>query len=311
MRVRLTGAVHVRMVYVMHEGQVELAADEVASAIAAQFSDFAGLPVERVESAGTVVAPFRVGKHVVARLPLVPTDSDVARESARGEQEHAVILTDLLDIAVPQLIGVGEQFEGYAGVWSLWTWLPGRSLDRLTVSRDVRLATDLATVIGSIQSLRSGGQPWNGVGRGGSPLADTTWVRESIDRSAHLIDRVKATAVWERALSARPHIDPPLRINGDPMPGNFLMDNGVLTGMVDVGMPAIGDPAADLQPAWVLFEEPARSRFFTEMGLDVAAQERGRGWAFEMAIGGLHYYEHTNPVFSSQALQTLERLLTE
>jgi len=45
--------------------------------------------------------------------------------------------------------------------------------------------------------------------------------------------------------------------------------------------------------------------------LDVAAQERGRGWAFEMAIGGLHYYEHTNPVFFSQALQTLERLLAE
>ena len=110
--VRLTGAVHVRMDYVMHEGQVELAADEVASAIAAQFSVFAGLPVESVESAGTVVAPFRVGEHVVARLSLVPTDSDVARENARGEQEHAVIITDLLDIAVPQLIGVGEPFEG-------------------------------------------------------------------------------------------------------------------------------------------------------------------------------------------------------
>jgi len=299
------------MDYVMHEGQVELAAGEVASAIEAQFGDFAGLPVERVESAGTVVAPFRVGEHVVARLPLVPTDSDGARESVRGEQEHAVVLADLLDIAVPQLIGVGEPFEGYAGVWSLWTWLPGISLDRLAVSRDVRLATDLATVIGSIQSLRSGGRPWNGVGRGGSPLADTTWVRESIDRSAHLIDRGRATAVWERALSARPHIDPPLRIHGDPMPGNFLMNGGVLTGMVDVGIPAIGDPAADLQPAWVLFEEPARGTFVTAMGLDVAAQERGRGWAFEMAIGGLHYYEHTNPVFFSQALQTLERLLTE
>ena len=95
------------------------------------------------------------------------------------------------------------------------------------------------------------------------------------------------------------------------MPGNFLMNGGVLTGMVDVGIPAIGDPAADLQPAWVLFEEPARGTFVTAMRLDVAAQERGRGWAFEMAIGGLHYYEHTNPVFFRQALQTLERLLTE
>ena len=29
----------------------------------------------------------------------------------------------------------------------------------------------------------------------------------------------------------------------------------------------------------------------------------------EMAIGALHYYEHSNPVFFAQALRTLERLL--
>lgn len=117
--------------------------------------------------------------------------------------------------------------------------------------------------------------------------------------------------MWERALSAPPHLDPPLRIHGDPMPGNFLVNDGLLTGMVDVAQPAMGDPAADLQPAWVLFEEPARTAFITAMGLGDAARERGRGWAFEMAIGGAHYYEHTNPVFFRQAMHTLERLLAE
>lgn len=95
------------------------------------------------------------------------------------------------------------------------------------------------------------------------------------------------------------------------MPGNFLANNGRLAGMIDIARPAIGDPAADLQPAWVLFEGPARSTFLAEMGPDDAARERGRGWAFEMAIGGAHYYEHTNPVFFRQALLTLERLLAE
>lgn len=161
------------MGYVMHEGQVEVATDDVVAAITAQFSEFAGLPVERVESAGTVVAPFRVGEQVVARLPLVPLDSDAARESIRGKGEHALVLADQLEIAVPRLIGVGEPFGGYPGVWSLWTWLPGRSLDRLPVPRDARLATDLAAVIRSIQSLPMQGRSWNGEGRGGSPLADT------------------------------------------------------------------------------------------------------------------------------------------
>ena len=136
-------------------------------------------------------------------------------------------------------------------------------------------------------------------------------MRESIDKSAHLIDLRKATAVWERALAADPHQGPAVRIHGDPMPGNFLANDARLTGMVDVAQPAFGDPAADLQPAWVLFDEPARSVFLTAMGLDDSARERGRGWAFEMAIGGAHYYEHTNAVFFQQAMRTLNRLIAE
>ena len=45
------------------------------------------------------------------------------------------------------------------------------------------------------------------------------------------------------------------------------------------------------------------------MGLDEAAWQRGRGWAFEMAIGGLHHDEHTNPVFFRMARRTLQRLI--
>lgn len=295
----------------MHEGQIEIAPCDLAAAIAAQFDGLAGLPVVRVESAGTVIAPFRVGDHLVARLPLVPTESDAARDRVRREQEYAGVLADHLPIAVPRPVGIGEPFRGYPGVWSLWTWLPGHSLDQLSVARDVRLANELAAVIRAIQALTTEGQSWNGEGRGGRPLGDTQWVRESIERAAHLVDRYRATALWERALEAPPHQGAALRIHGDPMPGNFLSTNGRLTGMVDVALPTFGDPAADLQPAWVLFEGPARSAFLTAMGLDDAARERGRGWAFEMAIGGVRYYEQTNPVFFRQAMRTLERLLAE
>lgn len=296
---------------VMHDGQIEVAVDALASALASQFPESAGLSIQRVESAGTVVAPFRVGAELVARLPLVPSDSDAARKSVRREQEYAAVLADHLRVAIPRPRGIGEPFEGYPGIWSVWTWLPGRSLDRLPMAQDRRLARDLAELVGTIHALPTGGRSWNGEGRGGTPLADTPWVRESIERSAHLIDPRKATAVWERALAACPHRGAAVRIHGDPMPGNFLVNDGRLTGMVDVAPPAFGDPAADLQPAWVLFEEPARSVFLSATGLDDPAQERGRGWAFEMAIGGAHYYEHTNAVFFQQAMRTLERLLDQ
>lgn len=295
----------------MHDGQIEVATGALASAIAEQFPEFAGLSITRVESAGTVVAPFRVGADVVARLPLVPTDSDAARESVLRAQTEALVLADHLRVAVQRPLGIGEPFEGYPGVWSVWTWLPGRSLDLLPVAHDERLAADLAELILAMHALPVAGHTWNGRGRGGRPLADTPWVRESIQKSAHLIDPRKTTAIWERALAACPHEGPAVRIHGDPMPGNFLANDGRLTGMVDVAPPAFGDPAADLQPAWVLFDEPARRRFLAAMGLDDSARERGRGWAFEMAIGGAHYYEQTNAVFFQQAMRTLQRLIED
>ena len=254
------GAAWLRIGRMMHDGQIEVAAEALASALAAQFTELAGMPIERVDSAGTVVAPFRVGEDVVARLPLVPTDSDAARDVFAENRRMRVVLADHLRVAVPRPLGIGEPFDGYPGIWSVWTWLPGRSLDRLPVARDVRLAADLAELVGAIQALPTAGRSWNGEGRGGRPLADTPWVRESIDRSAHLIDPRKATAVWERALAADPHQGPAVRIHGDPMPGNFLANDGRLTGMVDVAPPTFGDPAADLQPAWVLFERTRTQR---------------------------------------------------
>ena len=189
---------------VMHEGQIDVAPSALASAIAMQFSECAGYPVERIDSAGTVVAPFRIGDDMVARLPLVPIESDDARESVRVQQEYSVVLAHHLRISVPRPIGVGRPFPSYPGVWSLWTWLPGRSLDRLTVARDRVLAKDLADTLRTIQDLPTEGRSWNGQGRGSKPLADTAWVRASIDRASNLIDRDQATAVWERALEAPP-----------------------------------------------------------------------------------------------------------
>ena len=79
--------------------------------------------------------------------------------------------------------------------------------------------------------------------------------------------------------------------------------------MIDVAAPVVGNPAADLQPACAVFDEPERSTFRDAVDLDEAAWRRGRGWAFEVAIGGLHHDEHTDPVFSRMPRRTLRRLI--
>ena len=298
----------------MREGQVAVPAEALAAAVAAQFPHLRAAEVVSVPSAGTVIAPFRVGPSIVARVPLVPVSGPAAAARLEAEGRYARVLDKRLPVRVPRLVGVGGPFAGYDGVWSLWTWLDGLSLDRLldedAASCDLdALDVDLAPVLKAQQSLPTGGGSWSGAGRGGRPLVDTEWVRTSIRRSMHLVDSVAATRVWESALAAPAHEAPPLSINGDAMPGNLLITDGRLSGMIDVAEPVIGDPASDLQPAWVVFEEAQRSAFRDAMGLDEAAWRRGRGWALEMAIGGLHYYEHTNGIFFRMARRTLQRLI--
>lgn len=293
----------------MHDGQIDVATSALAQAIREQLPEYADLPLRRVSSAGTVVAPFRLGDRYVVRLPLVPDSDPAARGALTAWGRHAAALDEILPIQVSGLVAVGAPFPGYPGWWSIWTWVDGVSADQLEASEVPGLATDVAEVLRSIHRVPARRREWSGTGRGASPLADSAWVRTSINRSAHLIDPVAATAVWERALAAEPHADAPVSIHGDPMPGNLIVEGGRLVGLIDIAEPAVGDPASDLAPAWTLFDEPERSTFRAEMGLGDAAWERGRGWAFEMAIGGLHYYERSNPVFARQAAQTLHRLI--
>jgi len=293
----------------MHPGQVTVDPAALTAAIADQVPALAGLPVRPVDSAGTVVAPFRIGERYLARVPLVPSSDPAARRRLDAEAAHARFLADRLPVEVPRPVHQGGPFAGYPGWWSIWTWVDGTSLDRTSGVDRLLLARDLARLLRAFHALPTQGRSWNHVGRGARPLADTDWVRSSIALSAHLVDASAATAVWERALAAPPHDGPAVSIHGDPVPGNLIVRDGRLAGLVDIAEPSIGDPAADLVPAWAVFEPGARDAFRAAMDVDDAAWERGRGWAFEMAIGALHYYEHTNPVFFTQASRTIERLL--
>ena len=52
----------------------------------------------------------------------------------------------------------------------------------------------------------------------------------------------------------------------------------------------VGDPAADLAPAWSLLTPGTREAFRRASGADDAAWERGRGWALSFGLIALPYY---------------------
>jgi aminoglycoside phosphotransferase (APT) family kinase protein len=59
-------------------------------------------------------------------------------------------------------------------------------------------------------------------------------------------------------------------MHGDLHPANLLITKGQLTGVIDFGLLAVGDPAVDLMAAWTFPTGPARHAFRTALPADEA-----------------------------------------
>src|SRR5262249_40301054 len=86
--------------------------------------------------------------------------------------------------------------------------------------------------------------------------------------------------LWERALQASFKVTPTW-LHGDLHPRNVLVQDGVITGIIDWGDITSGDCATDLASIWMLFGETrgrdeALAAYGSVSGLTVL---RARGWA--------------------------------
>jgi len=96
--------------------------------------------------------------------------------------------------------------------------------------------------------------------------------------------------------------------HGDLIPGNVLVSEGRLTGVIDVGGLGLADPALDLVGAWHLLEHGPRRVLHDDLGCDDLEWARGKAWAFQQAMGAVWYYVESNPTMSLMGQRTLERI---
>jgi aminoglycoside phosphotransferase (APT) family kinase protein len=99
--------------------------------------------------------------------------------------------------------------------------------------------------------------------------------------------------------------------HGDLMPGNLVVADGRLAGVLDVGGLGAADPAVDLVVAWHLFDAGPRQVLRAALGCDDLEWERGKAWALEQAVGLVWYYRSSNPVMARTGRRTLARLLAD
>jgi aminoglycoside phosphotransferase (APT) family kinase protein len=290
----------------MHADEIETDSTLVRRLLAGQFPQWAHLPIGPVESYGTDHDIYRLGEDLAVRLPRIGW----ATAQAAKEAQWLPRLAPHLPLALPVQVTMGKPAEGYPYDWSICTWLPGENANG-TIGDLEQAAVDLAAFVTALQKVdTTGAHPRPPGGRGG-PLAEADeHVRRSV---AALGDRIDADAVlrsWQESLDAPVWAGPEVWVHGDLLPGNLLVVDGRLSGVIDFGGLNVGDPACDLQPAWNLFTGESRERFRAGLGVDDATWLRGRGWALQ-AVVGLVYYRDTNPGMVRQATHALVQVLTD
>jgi len=294
----------------MHDDQVDITPGAVARLVAGQFPQWRDLPVRPVASHGTVNALFRLGDQIVLRFPLRPGRDARLRDKLSAEQDIARRVAAHVPVPVPKPVGFGEPGEGYPGLWTAYTWIPGETASRERIGDPDEFARDLAGFVRALHGMGTGGRTWNGHTRGGPLRRRDESVRRALAESARLTDTARLARIWARCLQA-PHDAADVWIHADLMPGNLLVRDGRLAGVIDVEDVCVGDPAVDLMPAWNLMAPGPRQVYRRALGVSGATWERGRGWAIVQAIVALPYYVDTNPVMAGTARRTLDAVLDE
>ncbi|MGX6601780.1 aminoglycoside phosphotransferase family protein [Micromonosporaceae bacterium Da 78-11] len=291
----------------MHADQVTLPVETVRALVDDQFPEWRGLPITEVAGHGTVNAIFRVGEELAARFPLRP--SAEIRQSLLAEAEAARELAAHTRFRTPEPVALGEPGAGYPLPWSVQTWLPGVVATDEDPGGSVGFAHDLAEFIGEVRTIDTRGRVFEGRGRGGDLRSHDDWVRTCLDRSELLLDVPRLRRMWE-SLRDLPRVTADTMIHSDLIPGNVLVSDRRLSGILDVGDLKAADPAVDLVGAWHLLDDGPRQAFRAALDCSDLDWERGRAWAFEQAIGLVWYYVDTNPAMSRIGRRTLDRLLS-
>jgi aminoglycoside phosphotransferase (APT) family kinase protein len=276
--------------------------------VAAQFPQWADLPITPAMPQGWDNRTFRLGTDLSVRLP------SAVGYTPQVEKEHRYLpRLQPLPLPIPVPIGMGAPGEGYPFPWSVYRWLPGETALTAPIADTVRFARDLAAFLRALQSVDATDGPPPGLHsafRGGPLTTYDAETRRSILALHDEIDAKRATTVWEAALAAT-WLGQPVWFHGDVAVGNLLVEDGRLSAVIDWGCAGVGDPACDTVIAWTFFSGDSRAAFQDALPLDRATWARGRGWALWKALITLVGARHNAPDVANAARHVISDVLAE
>src|SRR5579871_5080141 len=133
----------------MHVDEVDTDVSLVGRLLAAQFPQWADLPIRPVRSAGTDNALYRLGDDMAVRLPRIHW----AVGQVEKEQQWLPRLAPLLPLAIPIPLAMGTPAEGYPWHWSVYRWLAGENATSERLADPILTATALAQFVAALQRI--------------------------------------------------------------------------------------------------------------------------------------------------------------
>ncbi len=293
----------------MPPAKVDINVSLVGRLVAAQFPQWADLPITPVEFDGWDNRTFRLGEDMAVRLP------SAEAYTGQVEKEHRWLprLAPLLPLPIPVLLAMGVPADGFPWHWSVYRWLEGENATIERIDDLHRFATTLARFLAALQQIDPAGGPPPGPHnffRGGPLAIYDTETRDAIAALHSKIDSDAVTVVWEEALKATWH-GTPVWLHGDLNAANLLVRRGRLSAVIDFGCSGVGDPACDLTIAWTLFSGESREAFCAALPVDGATWARGRGWALWKGLITLAEHVDTNPLEAGKARRAINEVLAD
>lgn len=272
--------------------------------LADQHPDLAGLPI-RPAAHGWDNVTFRLGEALALRLPR----RAVAAELLATEQRWLPGLAGDLPIATPAPLRIGAPGRGYPWGWSVVPWLPGQPAERAPLRPDQ--APRLGAFLKALHRPAPAEAPFN-------PYRSVTLAERgrttdpTLERVAALRPDVIGAMVrrtWAEAVAAEVDLAPTW-IHGDLHARNVLSDAGAISGIIDWGDMARGDPAMDLYGLWMLLPDAEARAAAIEAygGVSPATLKRARGWAVAMGVVLMEAGLAGDPGLAAMGERTLKAL---
>ena len=251
----------------------------VRSLLKEQFPELMYLPINFFDS-GLDNVVFRLGDQLSVRLPR-------RKEAAMIIENEQIWLPSIhsrLNIPVPIHYGFGKPTKDYPWRWSVLPWLDGVTASQELLS--INQAKQFASFLRLLHTSAPLHAPVN--------LAPAVLLNQSVTFFEQRIKQLEIETklitqniknTWYEALNI-PVDTQPKWLHGDLHPGNVLVKNGAISGIIDWGAISSGDIAIDLCSIWTLFLSPeARQQALLEYGnISNATLIRAKGRAISYGL---------------------------